>query len=139
MAFTVRELFARLIQCEAGGEGLEGMRAVASVVMNRVYVPYGEFSRVSKGGDVRAIITQPYQFSCLKTQNNTQNIYNITTAQISSLQRLVLSTTGLGSIASMLRQRSTKKHRNYSILINQLFNISGGFQWIIMKLTLLTA
>ncbi len=82
MAFTVRELFARLIQCEAGGEGLEGMRAVASVVMNRVYVPYGEFSRVSKGGDVRAIITQPYQFSCLKTQNNTQNIYNMNPTDI---------------------------------------------------------
>lgn len=25
MAFTTRELFARLIQCEAGGEGEDGM------------------------------------------------------------------------------------------------------------------
>lgn len=33
---TELELFARLIQCEAGGEGDNGMRAVASVVMNRV-------------------------------------------------------------------------------------------------------
>ena len=32
------ELFARLIQCEAGGEGDNGMRAVASVVMNRVRI-----------------------------------------------------------------------------------------------------
>ncbi|MGN1138092.1 MAG: cell wall hydrolase, partial [Ruminococcus sp.] len=29
MAYTDRELLARLIQCEAGGEGDEGMRAVA--------------------------------------------------------------------------------------------------------------
>lgn len=33
---TDLELFARLIQCEAGGEGDNGMKAVASVVMNRV-------------------------------------------------------------------------------------------------------
>ena len=82
MAFTVRELFARLIQCEAGGEGLEGMRAVASVIMNRVNIPYGEFARISNGGDVRAIITQPYQFTCLQTQNNTQNIYNMNPTDI---------------------------------------------------------
>ncbi len=39
MAFSERELLARLIQCEAGGEGDNGMKAVASVVMNRVRVP----------------------------------------------------------------------------------------------------
>ena len=43
MAYTERELLARLIQCEAGGEGEDGMRAVASVIMNRATVPYGEF------------------------------------------------------------------------------------------------
>lgn len=36
MAYTDRELLARLVQCEAGGEGENGMKAVASVVMNRV-------------------------------------------------------------------------------------------------------
>ena len=35
MPYTTRELFARLIQCEAGGEGDDGMGAVASVVGNR--------------------------------------------------------------------------------------------------------
>ena len=35
MALDTRELFARLIQCEAGGEGEYGMAAVATVVMNR--------------------------------------------------------------------------------------------------------
>ena len=34
MAFSDRELLARLIQCEAGGEGENGMKAVAGVVMN---------------------------------------------------------------------------------------------------------
>ena len=77
MAFSNRELLARLIQCEAGGEGDEGMRAVASVIMNRVNTPYGEFARVSNGGDVRAIILQKGQFTCTRTVNNNQNIYNM--------------------------------------------------------------
>ena len=77
MAYSERELLARLIQCEAGGEGTEGMKAVASVVMNRVRAENGEFARVSNGGDVRAIILQPYQFTCTQTRNNTQNIYNM--------------------------------------------------------------
>ena len=70
MAFDTRELFARLIKCEAGGEGLEGMLAVASVIINRANVPDGEFARVSNGGDVRAIIEQENQFTCLKTSAN---------------------------------------------------------------------
>ena len=31
MAYSDRELIARLIQCEAGGEGDNGMKAVATV------------------------------------------------------------------------------------------------------------
>lgn len=81
MAFDTRELFARLIKCEAGGEGDDGMRAVASVIVNRANVPDGEFARISNGGDIRAIIEQPNQFTCLKTSiggnYNPQNIYNI--------------------------------------------------------------
>ena len=32
MAYSDQELLARLIQCEAGGEGDDGMKGVASVV-----------------------------------------------------------------------------------------------------------
>ena len=85
MALDTRELFARLIKCEAGGEGDNGMRAVASVIINRSEISTGEFSRVSNGGDVRAIITQPCQFTCLKEvvdgRYNPQNVYNITPDQ----------------------------------------------------------
>ena len=42
MAYSDQELLARIIQCEAGGEGESGMKAVASVVMNRVEVDYGD-------------------------------------------------------------------------------------------------
>lgn len=81
MAYDTRELLARLIQCEAGGEGDDGMRAVATVIMNRASTPYGEFSRISQGGDVRSIILQPGQFVCTRTSvggsYNAQNIYNM--------------------------------------------------------------
>ncbi|MBQ2943858.1 MAG: cell wall hydrolase [Ruminococcus sp.] len=81
MAYDTRELFARLIQCEAGGEGETGMRAVASVLINRANSTTGEFGRVSNGGDVRAIITQTCQFVCMKEfvsgEYNPQNVYNM--------------------------------------------------------------
>lgn len=80
MALDTRELFARLIQCEAGGEGTDGMEAVATVIMNRATVDTGEFARVSNGGDVRAIITQPGQYTCTATTNASKNslsfVYN---------------------------------------------------------------
>ena len=48
MAYSDRELLARLIQCEAGGEGDIGMKAVAGVVMNRVHAVGGEYARVGQ-------------------------------------------------------------------------------------------
>lgn len=41
MPYSARELLARMIACEAGGEGDTGMQAVASVISNRAKVPYG--------------------------------------------------------------------------------------------------
>jgi len=80
-----RELFARLIKCEAGGEGDSGMRAVATVVMNRVRVPYGEYQRVNQG-DLRRVIIQMCQFSCYKDMiggvTNTQNVWVATPEDI---------------------------------------------------------
>ena len=61
------------------------MRAVATVIMNRATIDYGEFARVSNGGDIRAIILQQGQFVCLRESiggtYNRQNIYNMTPTQ----------------------------------------------------------
>lgn len=80
MAFSDRELLARLIQCEAGGEGDAGMRGVAGVIMNRVNAPGGEYLRVGQGS-IRNIIFQPGQFTCVQEfvggRPNLQNIYNL--------------------------------------------------------------
>lgn len=64
MAFSERELLARVIRCEAGGEGENGMKAVANVIMNRVREPSGEYQRVGQGS-IRRIIGQAGQFDCM--------------------------------------------------------------------------
>ena len=78
MAFSDRELLARLIQCEAEGDA--GMRGVAGVIMNRVNAPGGEYLRVGQGS-IRNIIFQPGQFTCVQEfvggRPNLQNIYNM--------------------------------------------------------------
>ena len=74
MAYSDRELLARLIQCEAGGEGETGMKAVAGVVMNRVHAKGGEYARVGQGS-IRKIIFQPYQFVCAsETEGGIKNL-----------------------------------------------------------------
>ena len=80
---TELELFARLIQCEAGGEGDNGMRAVASVVMNRVHTRVGEYGRYNT---IREVIFAQGQFNCARTElggrQNLQNVYNMNPQQI---------------------------------------------------------
>ena len=57
------------------------MKAVATVIMNRVNVPNGEYARVSQGGNIRNILFQQNQFDCasefLNNSYNSQNIYNM--------------------------------------------------------------
>lgn len=85
MAYSARELLARIIKCEAGGEGENGMKAVAAVVMNRVNVAGGEYLRTGQG-DLRKVIFQPYQFTCamayVSGQPNTQNIWSANPDQL---------------------------------------------------------
>jgi len=106
MPYTNRELFARLLQCEASGEGDAGMRAVASVIMNRVTVPYGEFFRLLHG-DVRLAITQAGQFTCMKEvvagSYNAQNVYNMNPQDIHyDIADWALAGSTLGAVANSL-------------------------------------
>lgn len=81
---TDTELLARIVQCEAGGEGEIGMKAVASVVMNRVDITYGEYGRLAP--TIRAVIYQPGQFDCAREtiggKYNPQNIYNMSPTSV---------------------------------------------------------
>ena len=86
LAYSDRELLARIVQCEAGSEGDTGMKAVATVTMNRVNATDGEYARVSQGGNLRNIIFQTGQFDCareiIQNQYNSQNIYNMTPTDV---------------------------------------------------------
>ncbi|HHW46260.1 MAG TPA: cell wall hydrolase [Clostridiales bacterium] len=61
------------------------MRAVATVIMNRVHVSDGEYLRVCQG-NLRNVIFQPSQFDCAATElygtYNPQNIFNIPAEQV---------------------------------------------------------
>lgn len=84
-SYSERELLARLIQCEAGGEGDNGMRAVASIIMNRVRAPGGEYARLGQG-NLYNIVFQPGQFTCVQEvvrgMYNPQNIYNMNPTEV---------------------------------------------------------
>lgn len=87
MGFSDRELIARIVQCEAGGEGENGMKAVATVVMNRVNSSGRRIcTNISEDGSIRNIIFQAGQFDCVRetinNQYNPQNIYNMSPEQI---------------------------------------------------------
>ena len=77
------ELLARILQCEAGGEGEDGMRAVATVIANRLEERRGEYGRQNTLEDV---IFAPVQFDCAREtiggKYNPQNIYNMRPEQI---------------------------------------------------------
>jgi len=85
MAYSNRELLARVIQCEAGGEGDNGMKAVATTIMNRVRVPSGEYHRIGQE-DLRKILYQTGQFDCMRSVlggvANPQTIWAMTPEQI---------------------------------------------------------
>lgn len=85
MAYSDRELLARLIQCEAGGEGDTGMKAVARRGDEPGPRRGGEYARVGRGS-IRNIIFQPYQFVCASETEqgayNPQNIFNMRPEQI---------------------------------------------------------
>lgn len=85
MPFSTRELFARLLKCEAGGEGENGMKAVATVIMNRVDVAYGQYLRTGQGS-LRNVIEEPGEFTCLMStvggEVNPQTIWATSPEQI---------------------------------------------------------
>lgn len=84
MAFSDVDILARILECEAGGEGENGMKAVACVVMNRVHITYGEYGRLPS--TIRAVVYQQGQFDCVREEirgrYNPQNIYNMRPTQV---------------------------------------------------------
>ena len=81
-----RELFARLIQCEAGGEGDDGMRARSDGGNEQSHHNLRRVRQNKRRGNIRNIIEQENQFTCMKTSvggyYNSQNVYNMTPTDV---------------------------------------------------------
>lgn len=58
------DVLARTLWAEARGEGEEGMKAVACVVLNRVAVADQYNGRYWWGNDIQSVCLKPWQFSC---------------------------------------------------------------------------
>ena len=58
------DVLARTIWGEARAESLQGMEAVANVVLNRVRVARAKGGKYWWGNDVISVCQKPYQFSC---------------------------------------------------------------------------
>lgn len=101
---TDLELLARIIQCEAGGEGEDGMKAVATVIVNRLTEMRGEYGRQNS---LREVIFADRQFDCatdnLFGRYNPQNIYNIEPTQVNyDIAEWALSGQKLGMVSEAL-------------------------------------
>lgn len=122
---TDLELLARIIECEAGGEGEQGMQAVACVVMNRVDITYGEYGRLEP--TVRAVIYQPGQFDCVREtirgSYNPQNIYNMAPTslhyEIAEWAMVGNRLTGLGEALWYFNPFSTTCRPNFPSRVGQ--------------------
>lgn len=94
------ELLARLIQCEAGGEGETGMMAVAGVIMNRVQIARGEYGRYNT---IRDVAYAPRQFECVTGNHPTQNIWSMSPESIHyDIARWAIDGGRLGMVADAL-------------------------------------
>ena len=58
------DVLARTLWGEARGEGDEGMKAVACVVMNRIKIAQENKDKYWWGGTIIDVCQKPYQFSC---------------------------------------------------------------------------
>ncbi|HHV30673.1 cell wall hydrolase [Acetivibrio mesophilus] len=129
MPFSARELFARLIKCEAGGEGIDGMKAVATVVMNRVHASYGEYLRTGQG-DLRKVIFQPTQFTCVMSkvygEVNPQTIWSSPPEQIHyDIADWALAGNKLPGVGECLWY-----YNPFSATCNYIFPASGSGQFV---------
>lgn len=73
------DVLARTLWGEARGEGVEGMEAVACVVLNRVNVAQEKGGTFWWGNNVISVCQKPYQFSCWnRSDANYKRVQSVT-------------------------------------------------------------
>ena len=113
------DIMARTIWGEARNQGIAGMQAVASVIMNRV----------KRGGWYGAtpaeVCQKPYQFSCwLKSDPNYEKLQNVTTADRQFAQAYDIAVKAINGTladntggATEYHTKSIKPNWNYDKLV----------------------
>jgi hypothetical protein len=87
------DTMARTVWGEARGEGVAGMQAVASVILNRAAHPGW------RGSDVASCCTHPYQFSCwLPGDPNRAKLLAVTADDPQFFQALAIATDALAGM-----------------------------------------
>ena len=77
-------IFARTLWGEARSEGVEGIEAVASVILNRVRVAK-LFNGYWWGNDIIQVCQKPYQFSCwLKSDPQYQRVVSVISSLVNA-------------------------------------------------------
>lgn len=73
------DILARTIYGEARGEGLSGLEAIASTILNRTKIAREKGNNFWWGSDIISICKKPYQFSCWnKNDPNKDKIERVT-------------------------------------------------------------
>ena len=73
------EILARTIWGEARSEGVEGMKAITCVVLNRVSIAQKRGGHFWWGHDIQSVCLKPWQFSCWKKNDpNRQKVLAVT-------------------------------------------------------------
>lgn len=90
---TSKEVLARTIWGEARGEPLEGQKAIANVVLNRI-----KSGKTWWGNDVRSVCLKPYQFSCWNQSDpNRSKLLALTSEDQIYVECLVIAQNAIGT------------------------------------------
>jgi len=104
------DVLARTIWGEARGEGLAGMEAVASVVLNRVAVAQDR-GGYWWGNDIISVCQKPYQFSCWnRSDPNYRMLLDVTEKNIHFATSLRIARRAIAGVLSDGTGRATHYH-----------------------------
>lgn len=107
------DVLARTIWGEARAEPIDGMEAVASVVLNRVAVARQK-GGYWWGGDIISVCQKPYQFSCWnRTDPNYAKLIAVTTDNIHFMTCLRIARRAVAGALKDNTRGATHYHADY--------------------------
>lgn len=108
------EVLAKTIYGEARGERVEGMEAVACVILNRAKVAKDKGGKFWWGNDVKSVCLKPYQFSCWNDNDpNSSLLCKDLTGKLAYDQCLEVAKHALMGILADKTNGATHYHTSY--------------------------